>query len=522
MTKTITSKKYIPDSAKEALDKMARSEAPMEKAKNFKKRQAAVEGKVPVDENGDMPENFLLPDDLEIPEDKPIQAEVTVIEKPSEPEAGMVQKTNNDHVLSIVGGVSTQELKQALEVQTEQRQLIQQFIKDNLVEDIDYGRIHVVKNCPAETKSRGSCTRDYHFSKSILFKPGQEKIFSLFGITDRLEKDMEAYEMLGNVPGLVAYKCVMYRGEKVVGEGRGAATLAGSQSDPNSTIKKAEKRARMDACLSLGFSAYFTQDLDDPEYKSQRDMMNAKAAAEAENRDKDEFGLMPRDESLPINNQERAVLHRLILKAGFTDQSEILELLKINGITDPQSMTSGQARDMMGKIAHSMFSAPDIKPKAPEPTIEPEEVDNFDPNDVPIYDIGGDEPTEPPKKKIEEPELVVDDDLKRNSLELLNSIGLNGRGMMWFMKMVCGKPYGKPKDFTDQEWRKAYDVIQGILDSEIDVDDRYIAGLINEEVDQDATIKPSNDNAGTVPNIFPGAKDITNGDDTTKDQSNAS
>ena len=495
------------------------SESPMEKAANFKKRQAEAGGKVPVNENGEMPEDFLLPDDLqmEIVTNDAVPVDEVVVK--GEKETAIV-KNNNDHVLSIVGGVSTQELKQALEVQTEQRKLIQQFIKDNLVEDIDYGRIHVVKNCPAESKSRGSCQTEYHYSKSILFKPGQEKIFSLFGITDKLEKDLEAYEMLGSVPGLVAYKCTMYRGENVVGEGRGAATLAGSQSDPNSTIKKAEKRARMDACLSLGFSAYFTQDLDDPEYKSQRDMMNAKAAAEAENRDKDEFGLMPRDEALPINNQERAVLHRLILKAGFTDQGEILELLKINGITDPQSMTSGQARDMMGKIAHSMFSAPDIKPKAPEPTVEPEDVDSFDPNDVPIYDLGN-EPSQPPKKKVDEPELVVDDDLKRNSLTLLQSIGLNPRGMMWFMKLVCGKPYGKPKDFSDAEWRKAYDIIQGILDQEIDVDDRYLAGVIIEEDNQDATIKPSNDNAGDVSSVFPGAKDITNGDDTTEDQSNA-
>jgi hypothetical protein len=210
------------------------------------------------------------------PESAEIIAEQIVADSSEQPqpEVRLVKSETREAALSIVGGITTAELKQALDTQTEQRKLIQQFISDNLIIDIDYGKIHVIKECQAY--KRGACETDYHYSKSILFKPGQEKIFSLFGITDELLKDEEAYEMLQQVQGLVAYKCVMRRGDKIVGEGRGAATLSGTQNDPNSTIKKAEKRARMDACLSLGFSAYFTQDLDDPEYKSQREMPSAR------------------------------------------------------------------------------------------------------------------------------------------------------------------------------------------------------------------------------------------------------
>ena len=383
------------------------------------------------------------------------EAALAIVKTPKKVRA---PKQTREAVLSMVGGVSTNELKQALVVQTEQRKLIQDFIRNNLVEGIDYGKIHVVKGCQAEERSRGSCDKDYHFSKSILFKPGQEKIFSLFGITDELEKDLEAYEMLTGVAGLVAYKCVMYRGDRKVGEGRGAATLGGTQNDPNSTIKKAEKRARMDACLSLGFSAYFTQDLDDPEYASQREMMNSKAAAEAERRDKDEFGLMPRDPALPIDNPERATLHRLILRAGFSDPDEILELLKTNGIADPHGMTSGQARDMMGKLTHSLFSAP-VMPLAPEAPEEEEE---------PALQ-------EPPQEE----ELVVDDDLKSNVHAQYEDIGLNARGKMWFMKAVAGKPFGDFDKLSDEAWRKAYDFVQGIVDGIVDVDDAYIAGLMD-------------------------------------------
>lgn len=383
------------------------------------------------------------------------QSKITVINKPRK------TKQTRESALSMVGGVSTQELKQALIVQTEQRALIQNFIQENLVEGIDYGKIHVVKNCQMEERQRGSCDKDYHYSKSILFKPGQEKIFSLFGITDELEKDLEAYEMLTAVPGLVAYKCVMFRGERKVGEGRGAATLAGTQSDPNSTIKKAEKRARMDACLSLGFSAYFTQDLDDPEYKAQRDMMLAKTEAEANRRDKDEFGLMPRDPALPIDNPERATLQRLILKAGFNDPEEILELLKTNGIADPHSMTSGQARDMMGKLAHSLFATPTMP-------LEPQEPDEPAPPAAP----------DPPV----EAELVVDDDLKSNIQQQFETIGLNARGHLWFFKAVSGKPYGTFEKFEEKDWRKAYEFITGMLDGIIDVDEVYIAGLVDAHI----------------------------------------
>lgn len=401
--------------------------------------------------------------------DEPIEGEISSPEEPktqtavTKPKKTQAVSTQREAALSMVGGVSTKELKKALVVQTEQRKLIQDFIKENLVEGIDYGKIHVVRNCPMEDKSRGSCDKDYHYSKSILFKPGQEKIFSLFGITDELEKDEEAYAMLTGVSGLVAYKCTMYRGKSRVGEGRGAATLAGTQNDPNSTIKKAEKRARMDACLSLGFSAYFTQDLDDPEYAAQREMMNSKAAAEADRRDRDEFGLMPRDPALPIDNPERSVLHRIILKAGFSDPDEILELLKTNGVSDPQAMTSGQARDMMGKLAHSLFSAP-VKP--PVPADEPEEPEEPD------------LPAPPP-----EPELVVDDDLKSAVQERLAAMGLNAPGKMWFMQRSTGKPFTSFEKFKDPDWIAAYQVLVAIDAGSLDVEDRYIAGLVDQRLD---------------------------------------
>lgn len=411
--------------------------------------------------------------DAEVVETTPVD-EKALIKKgdaPAPDKPVRPKRVKRDSAMSIVGTVTTAQLRDALATQSEQRKLIEEFIKAHLREGTDYGKIHVVKNCAAEDKQRGSCDRDYHFSKSILFKPGQEKIFSLFSITDDIEKDLDAYEMLPNVQGLVAYKCIMFQKGKKIGEGRGAATLASERSDPNSTIKKAEKRARMDACLSLGFSEYFTQDLDDPDYAAQREMANSKAAAEAERRDKDEFGLMPRDADAPIDNSERAVLHRLLLKAGFSESDEILELLRVNGVQDPAAMTSGQARDMMGKLTHNMFQAPEHE-------------------DEPVDDIPA-EPELPPPPA--EPQLEVDELFKEEVANRVQTMGLTARGMMWLLQRSIGKPFAKWETLSDDNYRKVYDVLLAVDDGRIEVEAHYVKGYIESLPDpepEDVNIEP--------------------------------
>lgn len=388
-------------------------------------------------------------DSIKEPETAESKAVAIIESKNQEPEivpAEPEQDHGRESALSIVGGVTTPQLREALKVQTEQRKLIQEFIQENLVEGVDYGKIHVIDSCPDEKRARGSCQKDYHYSKSILFKPGQEKIFSLFGITDELVKDQDAYDVL-QVPGMVAYKCIMWRGKNRVGEGRGAATLSESQNKPNSCIKKAEKRARMDAVLSLGFSAYFTQDLDDPDYKSQRDHMNEKAKHEAEARDKDENGFLPRDPDEPIDNAERALLHRLITKAGFEDRDEILEFLKSNGIADPQAMTSGEARKLITKMKATDF-------------LNPEKSTTDDPIIIPP------KPPEP----MQPAELEVDDDLKAHIEERYNGFGFNGTGEMWFKKQVTGRPFGSWDKYTDKDWRRAFQFITDIDEGRVEIE----------------------------------------------------
>jgi len=108
--------------------------------------------------------------------------------------------------------------------------------------------------------------KDYHIiqGKKSLAKGGAEKIASIFQWNATFEKDTDAIEMLGTIAGLVAFKCTLAKGNKFVGEGRGAATLAKNGGDANKTLKMAQKSAFIDAVLrASGLSDFFTQDLED-------------------------------------------------------------------------------------------------------------------------------------------------------------------------------------------------------------------------------------------------------------------
>ena len=360
-------------------------------------------------------------------------------------------------------GLSTQQLESALEQQTEQRELIANFVKKHLVKGVDFIRIHVVKNCDSEEKRRGSCKNDKHFSKDILAKPGQEKIFSLFQLTSELIKDTETMEMLEKTRGLVAYKCLVKKSDgTVVAEGRGACQVGDNRRDVNATIKIAEKRARMDACLALGFSEYFAQDLDDPDYQTQRKAAEDEAAA----RDDDGSGLPARDPKLPIDELERMTLAKHLLKRGFDNREEQLELLALNGINEPRTMTSGQARELIVKLKTSSFEVP------PKTDTILDDLEDLGEDETEEAVVAAKEAREKAAKTADlekDPELVVDEELKNMITTRAADLPLNGRGKMWFYRKVCGRPYSAWDKMADDDWRRAFDVIEAIDDGSLEI-----------------------------------------------------
>lgn len=162
-------------------------------------------------------------------------------------------------------------LKKELKRQMEIRKVMTQIIKEYLVEDVDYGRIHIAKDCPNKYNLE-ACKNTSHWSKKNLFKSGSEKITGLYKLRAEYQKDEETASMLSSVKDAVFLLCKLVHipSGEVVTEGRGACTLKEKYDNVNNAIKIAEKRAKIDAVLSLGFSDAFTQDLEDEDTNESR------------------------------------------------------------------------------------------------------------------------------------------------------------------------------------------------------------------------------------------------------------
>lgn len=106
-------------------------------------------------------------------------------------------------------------------------------------------------------------------NKKSLGKSGAEKLATIWGLTSEFTKDDDTLQMLGEIKGLLCYKCSLYKNGQLCGEGRGADTVTRNQNDPNKAVKMAQKRAYVDAVIrATGLSDIFTQDLEDMDPKT--------------------------------------------------------------------------------------------------------------------------------------------------------------------------------------------------------------------------------------------------------------
>ena len=152
----------------------------------------------------------------------------------------------------------------------ENRHLLMEWVRSELVDGVDFGRVHIAGKDKCEHSRFGrvrECNNPWHWSKPSLFKPGAEKISGMLGMTVHYPS-LTAFEtaVLSGAP----ITCVMLRCElhyahgQVVAEGVGARNLNQDYGDFNKALKMAEKSAHIDATLRLaGLSEVFTQDLED-------------------------------------------------------------------------------------------------------------------------------------------------------------------------------------------------------------------------------------------------------------------
>jgi len=107
--------------------------------------------------------------------------------------------------------------------------------------------------------------QDYYEIKGrkSLAKGGAEKLASIYNLTATFERDDASMTAFSSIKDMIAYICNLYRGDQVVGQGRGAAVLSKNQGDVNRSLKMAQKSAFIDAVIrSTGLSDIFTQDIE--------------------------------------------------------------------------------------------------------------------------------------------------------------------------------------------------------------------------------------------------------------------
>lgn len=151
------------------------------------------------------------------------------------------------------------------------RAVLLKWIRRNLVEEIDFGKIHMYSKTTKTKCDRGNrCEIAWHWSKPSLRKPGAEKICALLGLTPRYPGIGDLEQTINREGGRltqIIFHCVLVdtKGHGV-GEGVGGRDL-GIDGSLNKSIKMAKKSALIDATLSAGgLSELFTQDFgdDDP------------------------------------------------------------------------------------------------------------------------------------------------------------------------------------------------------------------------------------------------------------------
>lgn len=156
-----------------------------------------------------------------------------------------------------------------LERRRQNREALIAWLKEALVEGVDYGSVHIVgkERCPLARQGRASECRDpRHLSKNALFKSGAEVLCSALGLTAAYP-NLPAYEQA--ILAQQDIRTIMLRCElrdaqgHVVAEGVGARSVAQDYGDVNRSLKMCTKSAMVDATLrAASISALFTQDLE--------------------------------------------------------------------------------------------------------------------------------------------------------------------------------------------------------------------------------------------------------------------
>lgn len=158
----------------------------------------------------------------------------------------------------------------ALARRGENRKSLIDWIREALVDGVDYGKIHTKNKRECKHGGPPKCTPEqepWHWSKPTLRKPGAEKICGMLGINPSFPtlKEYEGLALQGIEIKSIILRChLLTADDRVVAEGIGARNVENDYGDLNKALKMAAKSAQIDATLRMaGLSEIFTQDLED-------------------------------------------------------------------------------------------------------------------------------------------------------------------------------------------------------------------------------------------------------------------
>jgi hypothetical protein len=144
------------------------------------------------------------------------------------------------------------EFRGALARRGENRNALISWVREALVDGVDYGAIK---------RSNGSMT------KPSLRKPGAEKICGMLNVIPTFPtlKDYEQLALQGIPIDQIILRChLLSMSGEVLADGVGARSMKQDNGDLNKCLKMACKSAHIDATLRMGgLSEIFTQDLED-------------------------------------------------------------------------------------------------------------------------------------------------------------------------------------------------------------------------------------------------------------------
>ncbi len=153
------------------------------------------------------------------------------------------------------------ELQEVFERRGTNREHLMQWLRDNLVDQIDYGRIHIMPK--AKCKLGRACSTESHWSKPTLWKAGAEKITGMLGLRPHWPDLLDEIKSIKSGATIIMLRCqLLDQAGNVQGEGIGGRSLKQDYDDINKAIKMAKKSSLVDAVLSAGgLSEVFTQDM---------------------------------------------------------------------------------------------------------------------------------------------------------------------------------------------------------------------------------------------------------------------